>query len=152
VSPAGASLPGMDSADAIRHGGWRLRWIACKLTRQRAQERMKQVIVVNERLRLPRGKLAAQVAHAAVGAQLTANPNATASWLALGMPKVVFAGRSVEHLLELEALARSAGLPVLLVQDAGRTVVPEGTVICVGIGPATEEELAAITSELKLLR
>jgi peptidyl-tRNA hydrolase, PTH2 family len=113
---------------------------------------MKQVIVANEELRLPRGKLAAQVAHAAVGALLTANPSVKAAWLKVGMPKVVLAGKSAQHLQEIEALARAAGLPVMLVQDAGRTVVPEGTVTCVGIGPATAEDLAPITGELKLLR
>jgi len=113
---------------------------------------VKQIIVVNEELRLPRGKLAAQVAHAAVGALLVSSPSATTAWLSLGMPKVVLAGRSAGHLLEIEALAQSAGLPVMLIRDAGRTVVPEGTITCVGIGPATEEALSPITGELKLLR
>jgi peptidyl-tRNA hydrolase len=47
---------------------------------------MKQVIAVNESLRLPRGKLAAQVAHAAVAAFLKAGTEARRSWLDQGMP------------------------------------------------------------------
>ena len=43
---------------------------------------VKQVIVVNEALRLPRGKLAAQVAHASVGAFLAAQHHDRSEWLA----------------------------------------------------------------------
>ena len=112
---------------------------------------MKQVIVVNEQLNLPRGKLAAQVAHAAVGAYLVAGQEHRSTWLSVGMPKVVLRGVSEAHLHDLAAQARAAGLPVFLVEDAGRTVVPEGTVTCVGIGPATELALGGITGDLKLV-
>ena len=42
---------------------------------------MKQVIVVNEALGLPPGKMAAQVAHAAVGGLLNAPREQQAGWL-----------------------------------------------------------------------
>ena len=113
---------------------------------------MKQVIVVNEELKLPPGKLAAQVAHAAVGAFLEASASARTAWLKDGMPKVVLAGNSTAHLVELETLAREAGLPVMLIEDAGRTVVPEGTVTCLGIGPAKDALFVPVTGALKLLR
>jgi peptidyl-tRNA hydrolase, PTH2 family len=113
---------------------------------------LKQVILVNEELHLPRGKLAAQVAHAAIGAFLSASPAARAAWLSLGMPKIVLRCDSMAGLVEIEARARAAGLPVMLVQDAGRTVIAEGTITCLGIGPATEDALSPITGELKLVR
>lgn len=113
---------------------------------------MKQVIVVNEALRLPRGKLAAQVAHAAVGAFLAADADAQRAWLAVGMPKIVVGCDSAEALVELESRARSAGLPLSLVRDAGRTVLPEGTETCLGIGPATDDMLSPLSGELKLVR
>ena len=50
---------------------------------------MKQVIVVNEALALPPGKMAAQVAHAAVGALLNAPAEKQSAWFRVGMPKVV---------------------------------------------------------------
>ena len=50
---------------------------------------MKQVLVVNHALQLPKGKLAAQVAHAAVGAFLAADKRAQQRWLDEGMPKIV---------------------------------------------------------------
>ena len=113
---------------------------------------VKQVIVVNEALRLPPGKLAAQVAHAALASFLVASTDSQRSWLALGMPKVVLGCPSQEALTELEAMARAAGLPVAPIRDAGRTVVAEGTPTCLGIGPASNEALAPITGELKLVR
>lgn len=111
----------------------------------------KQVIVVNTELALPRGKLAAQVAHAAVAAYVEAAPKAQAAWLSAGMPKIVLKATDEAALRELCAEAQSAGLPVALIEDAGRTVVAEGTVTCLGIGPATAAELEPLTGELKLL-
>ena len=112
---------------------------------------LKQVIVVNAELRLPKGKLAAQVAHAAVAALLEASPEASSAWLAAGMPKVILRGSSHAMLAELHVKARAAGLPVALIEDAGRTVVARGTVTCLGIGPATAVQLQPLTGGLKLL-
>jgi len=113
---------------------------------------MKQVIVVNEALRLPRGKLAAQVAHAAVASLLHTDAASQRAWFEVGMPKIVLACESLAELLALEAKARAAGLPCALIQDAGRTVIAAGTQTCLGIGPASTEALSAITGELKLVR
>jgi peptidyl-tRNA hydrolase len=113
---------------------------------------VKQVIVVDKSLRLPRGKLAAQAAHAAVAAFLAAPLEARRAWLAEGMPKVVLACGSGEELADIRARAAAAGLPVEGILDAGRTVVPEGTATCVGIGPADDAAIDAITGELKLVR
>ncbi len=113
---------------------------------------MKQVIVVDAGLRLPPGKLAAQVAHAAVGAFLAASDQARRAWLAVGMPKVVVRCESAEALAAIEAAARDAGLPCLLVRDAGHTVVAAGTATCLGIGPAESAAIDAITGALKLVR
>ena len=115
-----------------------------------AQE-TRQIIVVNSELGLPKGKLASQVAHAAVAAFLEAAPSARAAWLSAGMPKVVLKAANQAELQELQARAQSAGLPVALIQDAGRTVVAEGTVTCIGIGPAAAAALEPITGSLKLL-
>jgi peptidyl-tRNA hydrolase len=112
---------------------------------------VKQVIVVNQSLRLPKGKLAAQAAHAAVAAFLEAGESDQVGWLAEGMPKVVVAAPAAEDLLRLEAEAAAAGIPAALIEDAGRTVVPEGTITCLGLGPADDERIDQITGALKLL-
>jgi len=112
---------------------------------------MKQVIVVNQSLKLPKGKLAVQVAHAAVGAFIRASHKAQVDWLEVGMPKVVVQVLDVGELLRVLALATEKAIPVILIEDAGRTVVPEGTITCLGLGPAPDEEIDQITRELKLL-
>lgn len=113
---------------------------------------MKQVIIVNESLKLPRGKLAAQVAHAAVAAFLEASDEARRLWLEQGMPKVVLKCETADEIMQFEEAARKRGIPAYLVSDAGRTVVPAGTLTCLGLGPAAEEELDELTGELKLVR
>lgn len=113
---------------------------------------MKQVVVVNEALKLPRGKLAAQVAHASVAAFLEALPEARRAWLQVGMPKVVLRCESEEQLRELQANAERNGLPAHLIRDAGHTILAPGTVTCLGLGPAAEEAIDELTGELKLVR
>ena len=115
-------------------------------------QRMKQVIVVNEALKLPRGKLSAQVAHAAVDSFLNAPPDAQRNWLRAGMPKVVLRGESDSDLLELEQRAIESGLPVALIRDAGHTVVAPGTVTCLGIGPAEDEAIDRLTGQHVLVK
>jgi peptidyl-tRNA hydrolase, PTH2 family len=112
---------------------------------------VKQVIVVNQALRLPKGKLAAQVAHAAVGAFIEASDEAQVDWLEEGMPKVVVQGEDETELRRLLDLAIQNGIPALLIEDAGRTVVPVGTITCLGLGPAPDGEIDRLTGELKLL-
>lgn len=112
---------------------------------------MKQVIVVNQALKLPTGKLAAQVAHAALGAFLAASREAQAAWLAAGMPKIVVYGAHDAALLDLETAAGQRQIPHCVIRDAGRTVVPAGTVTCIGIGPAPRESIDALTGMLPLV-
>lgn len=112
---------------------------------------MKQVIVVNESLVLPTGKLAAQVAHAAVAAFLQTDRPAQEAWLKEGMPKIVVAARSEAQLAELEKRATEAGIPFAPIHDAGRTVVAAGTLTCIGLGPAPSGEIDKITGALPLL-
>ena len=112
---------------------------------------VKQVIVVNEALNLPPGKLAAQVAHAAVGALVGAEPAMQRAWFENGMPKIVLRCGSPEELLAIADKAEAAGLPTLLIRDAGRTIVEAGTTTCVGIGPAPAGAIDPITGHLALL-
>jgi peptidyl-tRNA hydrolase len=112
---------------------------------------MKQVIVVNETLKLPRGKLAAQVAHASIAAFVEAADKAKRLWLEVGMPKVVLRVEHEADLIRLQKLAQARNIPAQLIADAGRTVIPEGTITCLGLGPAAEEEIDELTGDLKLL-
>ena len=112
---------------------------------------MKQVIVVNEALKLPRGKLAAQVAHASVAVFIDVAEETRIAWVECGMPKIVLQCASEDELCRLESMAQERSIPARLIRDAGRTVVPSGTVTCLGLGPADDRELDSITGNLKLL-
>ena len=112
---------------------------------------MKQVILVNESLNLPRGKLAAQVAHASDASLLASREEALKEWLRVGMPKVVLAVDTEQELLRHFDYAVKANIPAKLIKDAGKTVVAAGTVTCVGIGPAEEAQINLITGSLKLV-
>lgn len=112
---------------------------------------MKQIIVVNRSLALPKGKLAAQVAHAAVGAFVAASAQAQANWLQVGMPKIVVYAADADALLQLETLGHQRQIPACLVHDAGRTVIPAGTITCLGLGPAIAEVLDPLTGALPLV-
>lgn len=113
---------------------------------------MKQVLIVNSTLTLPPGKMAAQVAHASIGAFLKADDTCQSTWLSLGMPKIVLDGESEQQLTELIQQSLDAGLPAYLVKDAGKTVVPAGTVTCVGIGPTADDKIDNLTGALRLLK
>src|SRR5262245_33025998 len=111
---------------------------------------LKHVIVVNQALKLPVGKPAAQVAHAALGAFLAASHEAQIGWLQAGMPKIVVYDTHDVALLDLEATARQRQIPSCVIRDAGRGVVRAGTITCVGIGPAPHESIDPLTGTLPI--
>ncbi len=115
----------------------------------------KQVIVVRRDIKMSCGKIAAQVAHAALMAYEEAKRTRkewVEAWLAEGQKKVVLQVNTLNELLEIYRKAKAMKLPAALVQDAGHTELPPGTITCVAIGPAPEHEVDKITGKLKLLR
>jgi peptidyl-tRNA hydrolase, PTH2 family len=112
---------------------------------------MKLALVVRTDLGMGRGKIAAQVAHAAVAAVLGSAEADLAAWLAEGQPKVVLKVATGERLLDLAGQARAGGLAVEIVRDAGRTQVPAGTPTCCAIGPAADARIDLVTAQLSLL-
>jgi PTH2 family peptidyl-tRNA hydrolase len=110
---------------------------------------MKQVIVVRKDLKMSPGKMAAQVAHASVEA--SERSKWKKDWMRDSQKKTVLKCETEEELHTLYDQAKRSGLPVSMIADAGRTELPSGTVTCVGIGPAPEEEIDKITGKLKLL-
>jgi len=113
----------------------------------------KMVIVVRDDLKMSGGKLAAQVAHAAVTCALEAKAKKAkwfSEWYREGQRKVVLKARDVEELRSLKEIASRAGLPLSLVTDAGLTELPPNTTTCLGIGPAPDKDLDPITGSLPL--
>jgi PTH2 family peptidyl-tRNA hydrolase len=95
-------------------------------------------MVVRKDLGMGTGKIAAQVAHAAVmAAERTKErkPDWFHEWFHYGQAKVVVKVQSLE----------------VLVQDSGLTQIPPGTPTCIGIGPAPSETVDKVTERLKLL-
>jgi PTH2 family peptidyl-tRNA hydrolase len=112
---------------------------------------MKQLIIIRADLKLPKGKAAAQAAHASVEATLRSEKEAVKEWRAEGMAKIVLKVEDEKALLKANQLAKDEGLVTAMITDAGRTCIAPGTKTCVGIGPAEEEKLDALFGEEKLL-
>lgn len=112
----------------------------------------KLVLVVRTDLDMGRGKIAAQVAHAAVAAALAAQHGRDfRGWLLEGQPKVVLKVGSAAELSQIAADALAAGLAAEIIRDAGRTQLEPGTLTCCAIGPAENSRVDAITGGLALL-
>jgi peptidyl-tRNA hydrolase, PTH2 family len=111
----------------------------------------KQVILVRQDLKLPKGKLAAQAAHASVDAVLKSDSKLVKAWRDEGMAKIVLKVKDEKELIKYFQFAKDSDITVSLITDAGRTVIAPGTKTCVGIGPDDEEKIDQITSELSLL-
>lgn len=135
----------------------------------------KQVIVVRNDLKMRKGKIAAQAAHASVGAILSIakkdfgydsrgqkansltitidlDDPAAIQWFEQRFKKIAVKVDSEQELLNIYQQAKDAYLPCSLIRDAGDTVfngVP--TYTTVAIGPADPDRIDAITGNLPLL-
>jgi PTH2 family peptidyl-tRNA hydrolase len=113
----------------------------------------KLVIVVRTDLGISKGKIAAQVAHAAVNCAMKAKKSSSTNfrnWFNEGQKKVVVKGENESTLRKLQQHAREVGLVSSLVTDAGLTEVPPNTITCLGIGPASDSEIDLITGSYSL--
>ena len=111
----------------------------------------KQVILVRNDLKLPKGKLASQVSHASVSALLKSHKDDISAWKKEGMKKVVLKVNDEKELFKFKQKAEDFGLIVALITDAGKTVVEPGTITCLGIGPDKEDKIDKITGKLKMI-
>ena len=111
----------------------------------------KQVILVRDDLKLTKGKMAAQVSHASVGAVLKSHKDDLKKWQDQGMKKVVLSVKDQAELFAYKQKAEDAGLVVALITDAGHTHLAPGTITCLGIGPDKVEKIDKVTGSLKLI-
>jgi len=110
----------------------------------------KQAIIVDEDLDLSRGKLAAQVAHASLGAYRKSSTNIQNKWERQGEKKVVLAADD-KSLQDLLRKAERNKITAHIVKDAGRTEIKPGTTTALGLGPEKESKIDTITGSLKLI-
>lgn len=111
---------------------------------------MKQVILVRQDLKLEKGKMAAQCAHAAVEACLKAEKEEVSKWRSAGQKKVVLKVSDKEELYRYVQEAKDEGIAAAVITDAGKTHIAPGTTTCAGIGPDEEEKIDRITGSLKM--
>ena len=111
----------------------------------------KQVILVREDLRLPKGKLAAQCSHASVDATLKSDKKIVDLWKKEGGKKVVLKVKDEKELLNYKQMAEDLGLKTALIRDAGHTVVEPGTITCLGIGPDSSKKIDKVSGKLKMM-
>jgi peptidyl-tRNA hydrolase len=131
----------------------------------------KQVIVIRRDLNMPPGKLAAQVAHASMGALLHGSYNDLIPkpdpygpemsriiplsaplklWLDGPFVKICLGVDTLDEMIDLKDKAEQAGLKYVLIKDAARTIFDQPTITCLGIGPNYGSIINEITGHLKL--
>ena len=114
----------------------------------------KQVIVVRNDLKMGKGKLAVQVAHAAVSSAEQTRKYRKEwydSWFRENQAKICVKVEGEKELRLLKGKIDEAGIPNSLIQDAGLTQLEPGTTTCLGIGPLPSQVADKYTGELKLL-
>jgi len=132
----------------------------------------KQSIIVRGDLNMPKGKMAAQVAHASMGAilnfainenrKILANdgalymyqmlvPTPVHEWLSGDFAKIVLKCQTADDLFALEDQAKAQNIPYKLIKDNGTTVFSEPTITCIAIGPWYAEVIDEMTKNFKLL-
>jgi PTH2 family peptidyl-tRNA hydrolase len=114
----------------------------------------KMVIVTREDLKLSPGKLAAQVAHAAVACALETkkhNSKWFTKWQNQGAKKAVVKVENEKDFYFLKEKAKKLDIFAYIVEDAGFTEIPSGTKTVLGIGPAPDNIIDQVTGDLPLL-
>ncbi|RWS27366.1 putative peptidyl-tRNA hydrolase 2-like protein [Leptotrombidium deliense] len=124
--------------------------------RSTSSDLYKMVFVVNQSLEMGVGKIAAQVAHSAIGIHSlmlqdkTRFGDALTRWYVFGQTKIVLRGNTTQHLVELEKKAIDIGLATYLVHDAGKTQIPSGSKTVLSIFGKVDL-VDSVTGSLRLL-
>ncbi|CAL1541188.1 unnamed protein product [Lymnaea stagnalis] len=114
----------------------------------------KMVLVVRNDLKMGKGKIGAQCAHAAVAAvdkYSRDNLPALKHWQRRGQPKVVLKVDDEQAFFDLTKVAEMEGVGTCLITDAGRTQIAPGSKTVLAVGPGPASKIDKITGHLKLL-
>ncbi len=114
----------------------------------------KMVIVTRKDLKLSEGKLAAQVAHAAVECALMTKKNNSKwfkKWINKGAKKAILKTNTLDEFYSLKESADKLSISSIIISDAGHTEIPIGTKTVLGIGPGPDNLIDRITGHLSLL-
>ncbi len=111
---------------------------------------MKLAIAVRKDLKMGKGKIAAQVAHAAVECSLPSSDKKN-RWISEGQKKIVVWVKDENELQTLIKKAKSIGVNCCPIRDAGFTQIEPGTLTCAGFGPDEDFVIDSITGGFKLV-
>ena len=119
---------------------------------------LKMVFLVRLDLKMGAGKIAAQVAHAAIGlyddimnGDDEYHIEALNYWNTFGAKKIVLKCDNYETMKQVAIQAKQNQLPFILISDAGHTQIPAGSVTVLGIGPDSSEKINKLTGNFKLM-
>ena len=119
---------------------------------------LKMVFLVRQDLKMGAGKIAAQVAHAAIGlyddifeSDDYYKKNALDYWFNLGQKKIVLKADNLNIMLEAIKKCKELKLQYCLITDAGHTQIPAGSATVLGIGPDISEKINKVTGSFKLM-
>ena len=119
---------------------------------------LKMVFLVRQDLKMGAGKIAAQVAHAAIGlyddileGENIYQKTALNNWFNYGQKKVVLKVNDLNMMLEVVKKCKKLKLQYCLISDAGHTQIPEGSITVLGIGPDISEKINDVTGTFKLM-
>ena len=112
---------------------------------------LKQIILVRGDLKMSKGKIAAQVAHASVECVFLQNKKLVENWRKSGMKKIVLKVENLEELENFLDMAKKKDLVTSKICDCGLTEIEPNTITCGAIGPAPENLIDDITKNLKPL-
>lgn len=110
----------------------------------------KQVIIVNKDLKMSKGKMASQVAHASLMSYLKGDKKLNQKWLDNSYVKVVLKS-DLEKIRALNNLLNIKGVPHFLVIDEGRTELEPNSITCLGISPMKSKDVDMYVKNFKLL-
>jgi peptidyl-tRNA hydrolase, PTH2 family len=123
-------------------------------------DELKMVLVINNGLKMGKGKVGAQCGHGTLNSFMRAQEFASKSkyWLELvraylheGQKKICVKVDTEDQLIEVHEQANALGVPNYLVADAGHTQIAAGSLTVCGIGPAPQILIDKLTGHLKLV-
>ena len=119
---------------------------------------LKMVFLVRQDLKMKAGKIAAQVAHAALGLYdniIFGNDKyqqeALDFWVNYGQKKIVLKVPDLQTMNNALKQCRQAKISYCMITDAGCTQIPPGSKTVLGIGQDTSEKINKITGSFKLM-
>lgn len=111
----------------------------------------KQAILIRNDLKMPKGKMASQAAHASLESALKSKKEILNSWRSEGAKKVILKVDDKKELISYIRKARRNKLQTAVIKDAGHTFFKMPTTTAGSIGPAEEQLVDSVVAELKLL-